>query len=196
VDATGREQRGAGPGLTVSTNLRRARRGLGGLGGVVGLVALTRPLGSVDGTAVGLASVRTLDPAVAAAALSIGALTLAGGVIAPVNPARGEQLLGTAAGLLLLALAGSRLVGAAVTPGPGTYLVVLSFGLAEVGDLLDPAYTNPRASTTVAVVAMGAFVLASWRFLLAGDAVGWGAGAVAVVAWLVALGWELTGSRE
>lgn len=177
------------------THQRRARRGLGGIGGVVGLVALTRPFGSVDGAAAGLAGVWGLDPAVAAATLAIGALTLAGGVIAPVDPSRGERLLGTAAGLLLVALAGGRLAGAAIAPGPGTYLVVLGFGLAEVGDLLDPAYTNPHASTTVAVAAMGAFVLASWRFLLAGDAVGWGAGSVAVLAWLVALGWELTGSR-
>lgn len=175
--------------------VRRVGRGLGAVGGVVGLAALTRPFGSVDGGAVGLVRVWTLDPAVAAVALAIAALTLAGGVVAPLDPSRGEQLLGTAAGLLLVAVAGGRLVDVGLVPGAGTYLVVLGFGLAEVGDLIDPEYTNPHASTAAAVVAMSAFVIASWRFLLAGDAAGWGAGAVAVLAWLVALGWELTGTR-
>lgn len=175
--------------------MRRVRRALGGVGGTVGLVALAQPLGSVDGVAVHLGGVGALEPAVAAVTLAVGALTLAGGIVAFVDPSRGEQLLGTAAGLLLVAAAGGRFAAPAVTPDLGTALVVLGFGLAEVGDLLDPAYTNPHASTAVAVAAVGVFVLASWRFLFAGDAAGWAGGGVAVLAWLVALSWELTGTR-
>lgn len=169
---------------------------LGAVGGAVGLLALTQPFGRVDGITLGLSEIGTLDPAAAVVILAVGATTLAGGTVAFVDPARGEQLLGTAAGLLLVAVGTSRVAGATVAPGAGTHLVVLGFGLAEAGDLLDPAYTNPHAGTTVAVGAVGVFVLASWRFLLAGNAAGWVAGGVAVLAWLVALVWELTGTRE
>jgi len=183
-------------GVNLPIHSERPGRILGVIGGAVGLFALTRPFGNVDGVAVSLGRIGALGPALALATLAVGAMTFAGGVLAFADPARGEQLIGTAAGLLLVGVAVGWLVGVAVAPGSATYLVVLGFGLTEAGDLLDPAYTNPHASARIAVAATAVFTLASWRFLLAGDAVEWAAGGVAVLAWLVALGWELTASRE
>jgi hypothetical protein len=174
----------------------RSRRLLGTAAAAAGLAAVPTPWLTVGDTTLALLALPALSPAPAVATLALLGLTVAGVVLAPGDRARGERLLGTAAGLVLVGVALVRLLGGRVTPGPAAYLAVAAFLLAETGDLLDPGFRNPRTPAGAAVAAMCGFAVAAWCFLALAGPGAWLAGGVATLAWLGAVAWELTAVRD
>lgn len=182
MDSPAREQAvaGAGAALAVaSTPLPYLRAG-----GDPFLVTL--PVGSVDA-----------DTVVAAA-------VLAGAAVALFDATRGEQLLGTVAGGLAAAVGVGWLAGTAgtgwplgrLTAGPGLAVAMAAWGLVETAALLDPGRSHPRASRWVAVGAVGVCVAGTVGFLFVDGSVRLAPGALAVGAWLYAVRWEVTATRE